>query len=356
MHWSRPRNTVRRSHSLGRLNEHTSHTLSTMDHQDRHVYHSIDARPRSEVTSISISPGRVALATTLGGTRPDPHTSQPRGVAAEVHVMMLTGNQDDPITIDEPQQTRRLVADLRVSFFWHDETDIWTSAANPHIGPQSVFAVGMSDKVVLYSNGEGVWNDTLRMRTQSDAFATEWLSPNLLAIGQRDGIVKLWDTRVGGRAATALALQHPGPVSHIRAADAHRIVVHGRWQREGLCMYDMRLPVSPKMTKRKRDAKSVRQQNVSQPLMVYEHEGNLRPVGFDVSTESGLVAAVDAKNRVQLYALHSGKRVKTLETESIASRPSTDGLPTRTLQFVTRQDGVEELLGCTAGTMWSARG
>lgn len=327
-----------------------------MDHLDRHVYHPIYAHPRSEVTSISVSPGRVAVATTLGGTRPDPYTGHSRGVAAEVHVMMLTGNQEDPITIDDPQQIKRLVADLRVSFFWHDETDIWTSAANPYLGPQSVFAVGMSDKVVLYSNGEGVWNDTLRMKTQSDAFATEWLSPNLLAIGQRDGVVKLWDTRVGGRAATAMALQHPGPVSHVRAADPHRIVVHGRCQKEALCMYDMRSPVPLKRVNRKRDAKGVRQQNVSQPLMVYEHEGNVRPVGFDFATESGIVAAVDAKNRVQLYALHSGKRIKTLESESTSPRASAGGLPTRTLQFVTRHDGVEELLGCTAGTMWSASG
>lgn len=267
--------------------------------------------------------------------------------------MMLTGNEEDPITAEGSVQQDRLVCDLRVSFFWHDETDIWTSSANPFISQDSTFAVGMSDKVVLYSNGEGIWNDSHRMKTQSDAFAIEWLSPTLLAIGQRDGIVKLWDTRSGGRAAAALALQHPGPVSHIRSADPERIVVHGRWQTNGLCMYDLRQPVAMTPPKRKRDPNGVRRQRISQPLFVYEHQGNLRPVGFDISTESGMVAAVDAKNKVQLYTLHDGKRIKALDG---SGRGQGDGLPTRSLQFVTTPNGHEELLGCTAGTMWSVRG
>jgi hypothetical protein len=358
------------SHDTGHDNEHSGHTLSTMAHRERHVYRPILSEgrqrarhpdfhalatlgaTRSEVTSVAISPGRVALATTLGGTRPDPASAHPRGVPAEVHIMMLTGNEDDA-TLQPGAMHARLEADLRVSFFWHDATDIWTSAANPFLSVESTFAVGMSDKVCLYSNGESMWNDTHKMPTQSDAFSLEWLSPTLLSIGQRDGIVKLWDTRSSGRASAALALQHPGPVSGIKRADSERIVVHGRWPSDGLCMYDLRMPAALKPAKRKRDAKGVRQQRISQPLVVYEHEGNIRPVGFDVSIDSGLVAAVDAKNIVQLYTLHNGQHVKTLKN---VGQAADDRFPTRRLQFANTRDNHEELIGCTGGTMWSFRG
>ena len=337
---------------VGHINEHSGHTLSTMSHSKRHVYHPVYAQPRSEVTSISISPGRVALATTLGGTSPNPRNAGlSGGIPAEVHIMMLTSDEEDHVQTGNSRI--RLACDLRVSFFWHDETDIWSSAANSFIGSESSFAVGMSDKVVLYSNGDRGWNDNNeRMATQSDAFAVEWLQPQLLAIGQRDGIVKLWDTRSSGHAAAALALQHSGAISHIKSADSQRIVVHGRCTEDALCMYDLRYTTAMKPSKRKRDADGVRQQRVSQALLVYENEGNVRPVGFDISVDSGLVAAVDSKNKVQLYTLHNGGHVKTLESPGIAHD---DGLPTRKLQFVTTSDGTEKLIGCTGGTMWSAR-
>ena len=337
---------------VGHDNEHSGHTLSTMSHSKRHVYHPVYAQPRSEVTSISISPARIALATTLGGTRPNPrNVGLPGAVPAEVHIMMLTSDEQEYAQTGNSRI--RLTCDLRVSFFWHDETDIWSSAANPFIGSESSFAVGMSDKVVLYGNGDRGWSDNNeRMQTQSDAFTVEWLQPQLLAIGQRDGIVKLWDTRSSGNAAAALALQHPGAISHIKSADSQRIVVHGRCTEDALCMYDLRYTTAMKPSKRKRDAIGVRQQRISQALLVYENEGNVRPVGFDISTDSGLVAAVDAKNKVQLYTLHNGHHVKSLESPGIVQG---DGLPTRKLQFVTTRDGTEKLIGCTGGTMWSAR-
>jgi len=119
-------------------------------------------------------------------------------------------------------------------------------------------------------------------------------------------------------------------------------------------MYDLRYPGATKPSKRKRDAYGVRKQRVSAPLLTYEHQGNVRPVGFDISVESGVVAAVDSKNRVQLYTLHSGQHIKALPDETTGRQD--DGLPTRKLQFVQTKDGHEELLGCTAGTMWSVRG
>jgi WD40 repeat protein len=323
-----------------------------MSHSERHVRSPVHAAPRSEVTSISISPGRVALATTLGGTQPNPRNARlPGDVPAEVHIMVLTSSEEDHVQTEHDH--RRLGFDLRVSFFWHDETDIWSSTANPFIGTESAFAVGMSNKVVLYSDGDRGWSDNSeRMQTQSDAFAVEWLQPRLLAIGQRDGIVKLWDTRSSGQAAAALALQHSGAISNIKSADSQRIVVHGRCTENALCMYDLRYTTAITPSKRKRDAEGVRQQRVSQALLVYENEGNVRPVGFDISTGSGLVAAVDSKNKVQLYTLHNGDHVKNLESPGIAQG---DGLPTRKLQFVTTRDGTEKLIGCTGGTMWSAR-
>jgi len=335
---------------VGHDNEHSGHTLSTFHHEDKQIYRPVYVRPRSEITSISISDGgRVALVTTFGGTMPDPRNGHSRDVPAEIHIMVLTGNETAPPILEHGlSPAGRLDCDLRISYFHTPGTDVWTSSANPLL-PNS-FAVGMSDKVVLYSNAEsGVWDDSHKMYCSSPAYSLEWLAPQLLTIGQRDGTVKLWDTRSDRRASAALVLQHPGPVSHIQSADPSRLVVNGRCPTDGLCMYDLRHLAPLKEQKRKRDAKSVRQQNNTQPLIVYEHEGNLRSVGFDISVESGLIAAVDAKNRVKMYTLHGGKRV-----HSNPIIPSAE-LPTRMLRFVNAEDGHEELLACNAGTMWSVR-
>jgi len=336
---------------VGHDNEHSGHTLSTFHHEDRHPYQPIYVRPRSEITSISISDsGRVALATTLGGTMPDPTYGHPRDVPAEVHIMVLTGNETAaPVMEHGLSPQARLDCDLRISYFHAPGTDVWTSSANPFL-PNS-FAVGMSDKVVLYANAEsGVWDDSHKMHCSSPAYSLEWLAPQLISIGQRDGVVKIWDTRSDRRASAALVLQHPGPISHIRSADSVRLVVNGKCPTNGLCMYDLRHLVPLDGSKRKRNAMSVRQQVNTKPLVLYEHEGNVRSVGFDISAESGLIAAIDAKNRLMMHTLHGGKPL--LSTKCTTSDP---GLTTRMLKFIKAEDGHEELLGCTAGSVWSVR-
>lgn len=340
---------------VGHDNEHSGHTLSTLCSDNTQAYRPVYVRPRSEITSVSISDGgRVALATTLGGTMPDPRNGHARDVPAEVHIMVLTGNETAPPIMEHGlSPPGRLDCDLRISYFHSPGTDVWTSSANPFL-PNS-FAVGMSDKVVLYSNAEsGVWDDSHKMYCSSPAYSLEWLAPQLLAIGQRDGAIKLWDTRSDRRSSAALMLQHPGPVSHIRSADPYRLVVNGRCPTNSLCMYDLRHLTPLNKSKRKRDATSVRQQVNTQPLIVYEHEGTLRSVGFDISVVSGVVAAVDSKNRMMLHTLHGGKLITTKQSNSHLVTPSA-GLPTRMLKFVTAEDGHEELLGCTGGTMWSFR-
>jgi hypothetical protein len=58
----------------------------------------------------------------------------------------------------------------------------------------------------------------------SDALSVAWLDDAVVAAGYRNGIVGLFDTRTRGQVAR---LQHPGPVVHMHAVDATRVVAAG---------------------------------------------------------------------------------------------------------------------------------
>lgn len=56
--------------------------------------------------------------------------------------------------------------------------------------------------------------------------AVDWLSPNVMMNGGKDGGLRLWDIR-GGREGRERRIQHPSQINHARKIDENIIVVAG---------------------------------------------------------------------------------------------------------------------------------
>jgi WD40 repeat protein len=112
----------------------------------------------------------------------------------------------------------------------------------------------------------GEWNFTTALKTDSDILTVEWLSHTVIALGQRDGKIRLHDTRSTG---SSHVLTHPVPIGKIRRADdPTRIVAAGI--EDTLFLYDIR---SPQWTGGMADA---RNQHYNRQYFA-ERETNFRP-------------------------------------------------------------------------------
>lgn len=103
----------------------------------------------------------------------------------------------------------------------------WASAANPCHGICS-FAVAASNGSVILHENEDRW--TLE-RSQCieglrEAVAVDWLCPNVVLKGCREGAVRLWDTRSRSE-STEPRIQHPIAINHVRSIDSTLVVVAG---------------------------------------------------------------------------------------------------------------------------------
>ena len=104
----------------------------------------------------------------------------------------------------------------------------WASAANPYSGMAS-FAIASSKGSLLLSHCDGGrWcRETTNGESDADeAMAVDWLSPNVVIDGGKDGGLRLWDTR-GGRERRERRIQHPSQINHARKVDENVIVVAG---------------------------------------------------------------------------------------------------------------------------------
>lgn len=100
----------------------------------------------------------------------------------------------------------------------------WASVAKPCHGICS-FAIAASNGSVLLHENEGRW--TLeRSPCPREAVAVDWLCPNVVLTGCREGAVRLWDTRSRSE-STEPRIQHPIAINHVRSIDANFIVVAG---------------------------------------------------------------------------------------------------------------------------------
>ncbi|KAL9587936.1 MAG: hypothetical protein Q9203_003243 [Teloschistes exilis] len=171
-----------------------------------------------EISSLSISPDCVVLATALGREQPPTlHTIQMKPA------LQVEGRDDRP-HIATTIANIDLSGAIRRSGF----NTVWASAAGPHQGDYNEFAVGTSNGVLHFRVGgdrcseqESRWPGD---EHSADTFAVDfWGSSSVLA-GMRSGKVRLWDTRSQG---ANVRFQHASCVVDIKTLDQHRILVAG---------------------------------------------------------------------------------------------------------------------------------
>ncbi|KAF2688937.1 hypothetical protein K458DRAFT_385098 [Lentithecium fluviatile CBS 122367] len=267
----------------------------------------------SPISSLSILPTSSALAaTTYGSDRPpvvyfcDPDTDGP-----------FVGQQFTP----------------------KNTSGIWASAAKPTFSTEprnsialtdtENLAVAASKSLLLFARSPtgGAWDFTTVLKTDSDILSVDWMSPTLIALGERSGKIRLYDTRSKG---SSHILTHPGPVLRIRRADDPTRVVCAGMQ-DTLFLYDIRSrclssaspyafngqhrnhhPRSDNHKKRKRENRAT--PKYSQPVLSFQYcNTGDQHLGIDIHPRLGLVAAAQDSTSVSMLRLHNlwtGKVVK----------------------------------------------
>ena len=192
----------------------------------------------------------------------------------------------------------------------------WASAANPYSGTAS-FAIASSKGSLLLYHCEGGWWSKETVTGESDAdeaMAVDWLSPNVMMYGGKDGGLRLWDTR-GGYESRERRIQHPSQINHARKVDENMIVVAGLESQvrspvagglssmltSQLCTYDLRF-----------QSALATPDQVTKPCNRFPAYENLDvghlAAGFDVHGD--LAAAVTDDGRVLIWDVKRGIELK----------------------------------------------
>lgn len=281
----------------------------------------------SLISSVSVSPSRVVAVTSLGDAE-----------RATLHLIKL----EEPETHRANRPPEALVS---LAYRFPAEHTAWTAAPNDLLGAaDTVFAVGMSGKVVLYSDTRSDWDNRQVLAVPGDPLALAWLTPTLLAVGQRNGSVRLWDTRTGGSVKRILS---GGCVTGIRRVDASQLVVQGL--SNSLALHDLRMPrereapMEPRGWIKEPGRKAWRAPKATtQPAVAFAYRNEYcLDLGFDVSTDLGLVAAADDRNVVQLYSLATGQQTGRREKRTELKRTGGVQPYVRGLRFVE----IDEIVG-----------
>lgn len=186
----------------------------------------------SRISSLALSPTRFLMTTTMGGFGTDPSILICRLRDPEVHTAWyLPETSWDPLAPEGngPQVPWRSPGP--------PHSTLWASAANPHPNFLS-FAIGTSRGTALMSGGQGEWRPTvsrvldaegssLAVWEEPDVLAVDWLNPNTIMSGCRNGRAYLWDTRISGGNNRTCRLSCPSSISHIRTVNPHKVVVAG---------------------------------------------------------------------------------------------------------------------------------
>jgi len=284
----------------------------------------------SNITSISISPSRVAAVTTFGD----------RGPSADVFFYTLS----DPAT-----QLPGAAADFdTATLFNHTcHLTVYASAPNSFLSnSDAVFAIGTAEAVMIFAHAQSQWSHSQILALDSPAFAVEWQDATTVAMGLHDGGVKLWDTRSGG---SSLRFQHPSCAAGIRRVDANRLVVCGL--QNSMAMYDLRMTrednESPPSSRPASYAISTR------PLVEYPYHNSFwQFVGFDISTDLGLVAASGDRDPFQMFSLETGLPAGPSMMEEIEDSTIPNSGVCSCLQFV-RHDNKDVLYATQYGELWN---
>jgi hypothetical protein len=293
---------------------------------------------QSNISSISLSPSRTLITTTMGSSHP-----------ASIHLTQLVDPQNAASSQPLDTGISTLMRPLGVS-------TIWTASPNPHCTSiNETVAVGTSNGLITLDNESGTWRCSPLVKTNSDVLALDWLSPTVLAAGLRDTSVMLYDSR---NRDSIRRLRHTSPIVGLRRADHEsRLVVCGL--SNYLAMYDLRMireaissdPIDlpPNRTNNhkklksrwKRQSVDVLSKPSSKPVLRFEYSNKYQlPSGFDVQAELGLVAAAEETGDVQIYSLRTGEKVRTLDIASGGLK----GEHVKCLRFVEDGRGVQKIM------------
>ena len=107
------------------------------------------------------------------------------------------------------------------------DTAYWASSANPCSDVTS-FAIATSKGALVLNESQGRWTRELgeRYPNAPEVMAVDWLGPNVMMKGCKDGGVRLWDIRSHGENRES-RIQHPSQINHVRRIDENIMVVAG---------------------------------------------------------------------------------------------------------------------------------
>jgi hypothetical protein len=223
-------------------------------------------------------------------------------------------------------------------------------------------AVAASSSMLLFTRSQnGTWDSTTRVSSlETDVLALDWISYTTIALGCRDGKIRLHDTRSGG---SSHILTHPHPISEIkRADDSTRLIVSGL--HDSLFLYDIRSPrISDSSNpshdqhynkeyfenlypggrnyKKRRKMNHIAYRHWSQPILTFPHANvDDLELGVDVHASLGLVAAgqnPEANVAIRVSNMWTGKTVKEFRRDTAASSGRGDER-IRSLKFMNTED------------------
>ncbi|KAL3427545.1 hypothetical protein PVAG01_01053 [Phlyctema vagabunda] len=227
------------------------------------------------------------------------------------------------------------------------EVSIYSSAAAHPSSPAS-FVVGTSEGVAQIDNTGPNWilpkppklNTGNPFKIPRDVFALDFLqsNPTVLLSGGRSGLLNITDLRVPVFGSHADTIRHPSSITHIKQANDHRIIVAGL--RSSLCQYDLRFRKHCSPQSNPLFAKT------TTPYVEYHdyHNETLQPLGFDIDTDAGLVAAAQQSrtgvNRsgslggpIHLYSLRTGDLLRKIPTGTSSSTECNESGWVHSLKF-----------------------
>jgi WD40 repeat protein len=258
---------------------------------------------------------------------------------------------------------------------------IWGAAARPTSFDQSPgrpttvaaehtehLAVAASNAMYLFTRAQnGTWDIKTGLSSLgTDVLAVDWISHSTVALGCRDGKIRLYDTRSGG---SSHILTHPFAISKVkRADDPTRLIVSGL--QDTMFLYDIRSPRPSKgnpnqhytnsyldsiyptglTSKKRRKISHTARTNWSQPILTFAHANtDDLELDIDVHPRLGLVAAAqnpDDEVAIRVSNLWTGKTVKEFKREK-GSGSGSERM--RSLEFMDEEDGGVELWACWRG-------
>lgn len=317
-------------------------------------------RTTSTVSSLTYLPATGALATTTYGSDRPP-------------VVYLSDPERDGPYVGQQFTPKNCAAiwgaAARPTSFDHSPGLTNTVAAS-HV---EHLAVAASSSMLIFTRSEsGAWDSTTPVASlETDVLALDWISYTTIALGCRDGKIRLYDTRSGG---SSHILTHPHSVSRIkRADDPTRLVVSGL--QDSLFLYDIRAPrTSSKSSdrhydkeyfdalfpggrnhKKRRKMNHIAHTHWSQPVLAFPH-ANPDDLELDVDVHPllGLVAAAqnpESSTAIRVSNMWTGKTVKEFRGKQQNSKVGNAAARIRSLKFM---DTAEE--ACGGVELWASLG